>query len=82
MQIFIKGLAKIRTVNNVSATDSTKRLYELVSGNFGISSNHYYLQHNRIISCSDKETLGDYGIGKESTVHIRFRSGGKPCVIR
>jgi hypothetical protein len=85
MQIFIKGISHrtnttITTINGIDDTDSTRMLYVIINNMFGISQDIYYLQFKKILSFSDK-TLAEYGIGKESTIHLHFRTG-KACNIK
>jgi hypothetical protein len=85
MQIFIKGISlhknkTITTINDITDTYSTKMFYTIINNMFGISQDIYYLQFKKILSFSDK-TLAEYGIGKESTIHLHFRTG-KACNIK
>jgi hypothetical protein len=80
MQIFIKGISRqkgcnIQTINDIEETDSTRILYIILNNMFGLQQKDYYLHNSKILEFSNKKTLADYEIGKDSTLNIHFRIG-------
>jgi len=87
MQVFIKGISRqkgcnIQTINDIEETDSVRILYIILNNMFGMHQKDYYLYAPKILEFSNEKTLSDYGIGKDSTIHIHFRMASAKQLVK
>ncbi|KAJ3825427.1 ubiquitin-related domain-containing protein [Lentinula raphanica] len=75
MQIFVKTLVGKTIVLNVESTDTIDSLNQKIQNTEGVPSSQLRLIHNKR-QLENGHTLSEYGIEKESTLHLVLRL---PC---